>query len=67
MNLKKKGVTLQIFDGTAIAEWLSEPDIFWIAQEYLHLPAEINPTGESDAGYAVHRRDWESRIPLPIS
>jgi hypothetical protein len=64
---KHKGVILQIFDGTAIAEWLSESDIFWIAQEYLHLPAEINPSSESNSGHTGHRRNWENRTPIPIS
>jgi hypothetical protein len=61
------GIELQIFDGTTIAEWLAEPDIFWIAQEYLHLPAEIVPTSALPDGYVAHRREWETRIPLPFS
>ena len=63
----KAGVVLQIFDGTAIAEWLAEPDIFWIAQEFLHLPAEITPDVEPDNRYAAHRAVWKSRSPLPVS
>ena len=64
---KTKGLTLQIFDGNAIAEWLAEPDIFWIAQEYLHLPSEIAPAGELEQGYAEHREAWRSRDPIPIN
>ncbi len=61
------GFTLQIFDGTAIAEWLAEPDIFWIAQEYLHLPSDIMPASELEEGYVEHRQKWQSRDPIPIN
>jgi len=64
---KAKGVALQIFDGNAIAEWLAEPDIFWIAQEYLHLPSDVMPIGELEAGYLEHRQKWQSRTPIPIN
>jgi hypothetical protein len=64
---KAAGVSLQIFDGTAIAEWLAESDIFWIAQEYLHLPAEIFPAGELEEDYRTHRQRWDKRDPIPIS
>ncbi len=62
-----KNLKLQVFDGAAIAEWLAEPDIFWIAQEYLHLPAEVAPAGELNRGYEEHREAWRTRIPLPVS
>lgn len=64
---KEKGLTLQIFDGTAISEWLAEPDIFWIAQEYLHLPLDVAPAGELENGYIEHRKKWHLRDALPIS
>lgn len=64
---KAKGLALQIFDGNAIAEWLAEPDIFWIAQEYLHLPSDLAPAGELEQGYAKHREEWRSRAPIPIN
>ncbi|WP_430427944.1 hypothetical protein [Parasphingorhabdus sp.] len=62
-----KGLTLQIFDGNAIAEWLTEPDIFWIAQEYLHLPSEVAPAGKLEQGYLKHRDLWRTRAPIPIN
>jgi len=64
---KAKGVGLQIFDGNAIAEWLAEPDIFWIAQEYLHLPSDVTPVSEIEEGYVEHRQKWQSRSPIPIN
>lgn len=36
-------VGLEIIDGAALAEWLAEPDLYWIAQQYLDLPAELAP------------------------
>ena len=36
-------VALEIIDGSALADWLAEPELYWIAQEYLHLPAELAP------------------------
>ena len=39
-------VALEIIDGAALAEWLAEPELYWIAQEYLHLPAELAPQAE---------------------
>lgn len=36
-------VALEVFDGSAIAEWLAEPELYWIAQEFLRLPAELTP------------------------
>lgn len=64
---KVKDLTLQIFDGNAIAEMLAEPDIFWIAQEYLHLPSEVVPAGELEQDYVEHRQIWRSREPIPIN
>jgi hypothetical protein len=42
-------VGLEIIDGFALAEWLSEPDLYWIAQQYLELPAELAPSALDDA------------------
>ncbi len=61
------GIELQIFDGNTIAEWLAEPDLFWIAEEFLHVPAEISPQVRPDDGYARHREDWKTRTVLPVS
>lgn len=37
---RERGVALEIIDGFALAEWLAEPDLYWIAAQYLQLPAE---------------------------
>jgi hypothetical protein len=37
------GVHVEIMDGAAIAEFLCDPDLFWLAQRYLQLPSELLP------------------------
>ena len=64
---KAKGFDLQIFDGKALAEWLAEPDLFWIAEEYLKVPAELFPVISRDESYLLHKQEWISRAVLPVS
>lgn len=59
---------LQIFDGPAISEMLAERDVFWIAQEFLHLPAELMPPAlERSDWYAEHLDRWLTRSPMIFS
>lgn len=44
----EKKVELEIIDGKAISEWLSDPDIFWIANQYLNIPNEIYPRPDNE-------------------
>ncbi|WP_026554340.1 hypothetical protein [Arthrobacter sp. 35W] len=60
------GVDLEIFDGLALAEHLADPDLFWIAAEYLKLPSSLAPErfGQDEAlpGWYVRDRDyWRAR------
>lgn len=64
---KSHGTALQIFDGTAIAAWLAEPELFWIAEEYLHVPAEIGPVVRLDDLYSQQKAEWKNRTALPVS
>lgn len=59
------GIALEIFDRFVVAEWLAEPDLYWIAQEYLHLPAELAPQVEDSEPvlpewYVELRADWQA-------
>jgi hypothetical protein len=59
-------VKLEIFDGLALAEHLADPDLFWIAAEYLKLPASLAPerADEDDPlpDWYVRDRDyWRAR------
>ena len=37
-------VSLQLFDAESISEQLATPDGFWIAEQYLEMPAEVAPS-----------------------
>ncbi|MDB6008599.1 MAG: hypothetical protein JWL65_849 [Gammaproteobacteria bacterium] len=50
---------LTIIDGHGLAENLVNPDVFWIAQQYLGIPAEMHPKPlESDESYDAARQKW---------
>jgi hypothetical protein len=67
-------VALEIIDGSALAEWLAEPELYWIAQEYLYLPAELAPQAdqpEHDAQlppwYVELRAYWQEPGRQPVN
>lgn len=39
--LKTHGLTLDVFDARAISDLLADPELFWIAQEYLSIPSDF--------------------------
>ena len=60
-------VRLQVFDANAISEQLATPEGFWIAEQYLALPAEIAPPQPlSDERlsetYKERRTRWREKI-----
>lgn len=57
--------TLDIFDGQAIADMLSDRDTSWIADQYLEIPAELWPPGSLDGSYISARDRWLSRNQEP--
>lgn len=40
--LEEHGIELEIIDGNAIAEFLADSELLWIAEEYLSLPSEVS-------------------------
>jgi hypothetical protein len=67
-------VALEIIDGSALAEWLAEPELYWIAQEYLRLPAELAPQIEQAADetqlpswYVELRAYWQEPSRQPVN
>ena len=66
------GVALEVWDGRALAEQLADPDTFWIAQEFLSLPADLVPQQPEGAGdlpewYVGVRNKWrQSGGPRPL-
>lgn len=49
---------LDIHDGQAISDQLSDPDTFWIASQFLDIPADLYPKDDVDADYAARRQRW---------
>ena len=49
-------VSLEIFDGEAMWELVTEPDLFWLAERYSQLPSELLPAVSTEAA-----QDWYSR------
>jgi hypothetical protein len=57
---------LEIIDAQALSEQLSQPKLFWIAEEYLRIPADIFPRSiaAKDSTYEISRATWfESNRP----
>jgi hypothetical protein len=52
-------VELEIIDGNGLAEQLTTPEMFWIVNTYLHLPASL---ASPDAGY-----DRPQQLPVGIA
>ena len=61
------GLDLEVFDSRAIAQELSQPDLFWITQRYLSLPAELKPppvADETPQWYSEIRNVWRECTPV---
>ena len=59
-------VRLELFDGQAIAELLARPEGFWIAEQFLALPADLRPSQQRDdeglsARYVELRSKWREK------
>nr|WP_315051732.1 hypothetical protein [uncultured Brevundimonas sp.] len=61
------GAELEIIDGEAIADQLADPDTFWIASQYLSIPAETWPRDDTDEAYADLRRRWIGDRDVPVN
>jgi hypothetical protein len=55
---KEYAAELEIFDGQALAELLADRDTFWIAEQFLSIPAAAWPQEPVDASYAAMRTKW---------
>jgi hypothetical protein len=49
---------LDLHDGQAIADQLADGDTFWIASQYLTIPADLYPADDRDETYAQRRARW---------
>ena len=53
---------LEVFDGEALSEEFMDNELFWIAEEYLHIPANLFPPVD-DEEYSQFKEKWESKSP----
>jgi hypothetical protein len=51
-------VDLEIVDGEAVSEWLSDRDLFWLAVRYLELATSLLP----DLPKGEKEEDWYSKV-----
>ena len=49
-------VSLEVLDGEAVSELLSDRDLYWIAERYLQMPSELLPPS-----LPIEPKDWYSR------
>ena len=59
---REYSIKLEIFDGEALSEELTSNDLFWIAEEYLHIPADLFPKTD-DFDYLKLKEKWEAKNP----
>ena len=61
-------VELEIFDGQALSELLTDMDVFWIAEEGLGVPSEFYPRSRSaDSAYGRYKEYWLDKNQMPRS
>lgn len=59
---------LEILDGQALSEQLTDMDVFWIAEEYLGVPSEFYPRSPSaDSIYEKYKECWLVNNQMPVS
>ena len=64
--LKNYGIKLEIVDAVAIAEYLADPELLWIAEKYLSLASEVSlpPSGSAPAWYSPFLTAPETELPI---
>lgn len=58
---EKHGINLEIIDAQAISEHLSDPDLFWIASEYLNIPNDYFPRKTEENWYNISLNEYKER------
>lgn len=66
---EQHGALLELFDGQAVSDLLADRDTFWIAEQFLSIPADAWPDEPVDAHYVTLRDRWivEETIPRNYS
>ena len=65
---ERYGVRLEFYDAESIANLLARPEGFWIAEQFLSIPAEIRPEADDSDGslspeYKERRLRWREKGP----
>ncbi len=68
-SIEKHQLGLEIIDAQALSEQLSQPKLFWIAEEYLRIPADIFPrsVNSNDSAYESARAVWFESSKQPFN
>ncbi len=65
---RQYNIELEIFDGQALSEQLTDPEIFWIAEEYLDVPSEMYPKHKKEPRkYLEYKQKWIIENSIPVS
>lgn len=66
---EKYDCRLEVIDVQAIVEQFTDPRVFWIAEEYLHIPNDLfpEPRVASKSAYAAARERWLDEARSPYS
>lgn len=67
---EKHHVELEVHDLHALGQHLADPDLFWVAERYLNMPAELRPDAKDGTpglpGWYVEARErWRAREQPP--
>lgn len=61
-------IELEIFDGQALAEMLTNLDVFWIAEEFLDVPSDLYPKPDkTEDKYDKFKHQWLIQQAIPYS
>jgi hypothetical protein len=67
--MDEHGVALEIHDVYALGQHLADADLFWVAERYLNIPAELRPEPEDVPGladwYVESLARWRTRAQMP--
>jgi len=66
----KYNIELEVLDGQALSELLTEVDLFWIATEYLDVPSDMYPEySKISPNYKEYKKTWliDNSTPYSIS
>ncbi|WP_342328071.1 hypothetical protein [Pedobacter sp. FW305-3-2-15-E-R2A2] len=58
---KEFGIALEIFDAQALAMQLCDPDLFWIAAQFLNVSSEVFPERLEENWYEVLKKEYQQR------